>query len=77
MQTVKGYTARLINQRRGTRGPLWQRSFYDRVIRDDRQLVEAINYVHQNPVAAGLADTPEAYPFSSAGKDHLVDVLDF
>lgn len=77
MQTVKGYAARVINQRRGVRGRLWQRSFFDRMICDDRQLQETVNYVHMNPVAAGLAEIPEAYQFSSAGRDDQVDLRSF
>ncbi len=29
---------------------VWQRGFYERVIRDERELREAINYIRSNPV---------------------------
>ena len=74
MQSIKGYTARLVNKIMDRRGPLWQRSFYDRMIRDERQLLEAVNYVHANPVVAGLVENPEAYLYSSAGRNDLVDL---
>ena len=74
MQSIKGYTARLVNKRMDRRGPLWQRSFYDRMIRDDRQLLETVNYVHANPVVAGLVENPEAYLYSSAGRSDLTDL---
>ncbi len=74
MQSIKGYTARLVNEKLARRGPLWQRSFYDRMIRDERQLLETVTYVHMNPVVAGLVEDPEAYPYSSAGQDDLVDL---
>ena len=74
MQSIKGYTARLVNERLGRRGPLWQRSFYDRMIRNERQLLETVNYVHMNPVVAGLEEEPKAYPYSSAGRDDLADL---
>ena len=74
MQSIKGCTARLVNERLDRRGPLWQRSFFGRMIRDERQLLETVNYVHMNPVIAGLADQPDAYPYSSAGRDDLVDL---
>ncbi|MCH7837811.1 MAG: transposase [Chloroflexi bacterium] len=74
MQSIKGYTARLVNKSMDRRGPLWQRSCYDRMIRDDRQLLEAVNYVHANPVVAGLVENPEAYLYSSAGRSDLTDL---
>lgn len=66
MQSIKGYSARVINARGGHRGALWQASFHDRVIRDEAHLLETLEYIHRNPVAAGLASTIEEYLFSSA-----------
>lgn len=77
MQSIKGYTARLVNEKLARRGPLWQRSFYDRMIRDERQLLETVDYVHMNPVLAGLVEDPRAYPYSSAGQDDLADLHAF
>ena len=77
MQSIKGYAARVINCRSAARGPLWQRSFYDRMIHDERQLFETIEYVHMNPVVAGLVEDPEAYEYSSAGKPQTVDLEAF
>jgi putative transposase len=74
MQTVKGYTSRVINARNGERGALWQASFYDRVIRDEPQLIGTLEYLHRNPVVAGLAEAPEAYPFSSAHPEGETDL---
>lgn len=42
---------------------LWQSSFYDHVIRDDRDFRAHVEYIHYNPVKAGLVRQPEAYPF--------------
>ncbi|OGO51990.1 MAG: hypothetical protein A2148_04085 [Chloroflexi bacterium RBG_16_68_14] len=56
---------------------MWQRGFYDRMIRDERQLEEAIRYIDENPVSAGLAKTPEEYPFSSAGRPDSVDLREY
>jgi len=74
MQTVKGYTSRAINARNKERGPLWQVSFYDRVIRDEAHLLDTLEYIQRNPVAAGLADTPEGYLFSSAHPEAQTDL---
>ncbi|MGB2989221.1 MAG: transposase [Candidatus Zixiibacteriota bacterium] len=47
------------------KGKLWQRGFYDHVIRNRRDLVEKLNYIHLNPLRAGLVDDPSEYRHSS------------
>ena len=49
--------------RRDHHGKLWQGSFYDHVRRQEENFGEMIEYVVNNPVNAGLASTPEDYPF--------------
>lgn len=56
MQALKSFTAKGVNKLLGRTGALWQREYYDRLIRDDAELNRAISYVHDNPVKAGLAD---------------------
>lgn len=67
----KSYTAHVIT--RQMRGPgkqaqqaVWQREYWDRFIRDERHYRRAVDYIHQNPVAAGLCSQPEDWRFSSA-----------
>ncbi|HWO73538.1 MAG TPA: transposase [Dehalococcoidia bacterium] len=66
MKSIKGYTVKRINEMEGRRGAIWQEGFYDRVIRDEEQLRLTLEYIHRNPVEAGLADRQDAYRFSSA-----------
>ncbi|MEW6050788.1 MAG: hypothetical protein AB1644_06970 [Candidatus Zixiibacteriota bacterium] len=40
--------------------------FDDVAIYTDHQFRTKLNYVHNNPVKAGLVTSPELYPFSSA-----------
>ena len=40
---------------------------YDRNIRDEKELLEKIQYIHNNPVKNGLAARGEDWPWSSAG----------
>jgi putative transposase len=40
---------------------------YDRNIRDEKELLEKIQYIHNNPVKNGLAASPEDWIWSSAG----------
>jgi len=45
------------------KGPLWQKRFHCRLIEDTATAVE---YIHLNPVRAGLSEHPEDYRWSSA-----------
>ncbi len=52
-------------------GPrVWHREYWDRYIRDERHFQRAVEYIHQNPVKAGLVAKAEAWPWSSAWKDN-------
>ena len=51
----------------GHSGRTWEARFYDRVIRGDVELTNAVRYTHWNPVRAGLCDAPEDWPWSTAG----------
>src|SRR5207249_1056164 len=64
LRRLKGYSARLINQRRGTRSPVWQEESFDRVLRSSESLDAKIAYVLANPVRAGLANLSAEYPWS-------------
>ncbi|NLF01511.1 MAG: transposase [Anaerolineales bacterium] len=62
----KTYTAGRINTLLGRNGPLWERDYYDRFVRDEGHLGSAIRYVHNNPVKAGLVESPEQWRYGSA-----------
>lgn len=44
----------------------WMREYWDRYIRDQKHFDAVVEYIHQNPVKAGLCATPDAWPWSSA-----------
>ena len=46
---------------------LWMREYWDRYMRDEDHLKRSIEYIHNNPVKAGLCGRPEDWPWSSAG----------
>jgi len=50
----------------GTGTSVWMRDYWDRSIRDERHLSAAVEYIHNNPVKAGLVKSPEDWPWSSA-----------
>ena len=45
-------------------GKLWQRGFYDHVVRKSEDLQTVANYIIHNPVRKGLVETPDKYPYS-------------
>ena len=77
MLDIKRYSAKAINERLRRTGPLWQRSFYDRLIRGDAHLEATIRYIEHNPVAAGFARQAEEYRFSSASPQGFNDIERF
>ena len=54
-----------INQRRGTEGELWQPRFFDRAVRTVKEYHEKVEYIHLNPVRAGLVIHPQDWRWSS------------
>jgi REP element-mobilizing transposase RayT len=65
VQPWKSYTAHAANQILGRSGVFWFREYHDRFIRDERHLANAIEYVEQNPVKAGLVGSRELWRWSS------------
>jgi REP element-mobilizing transposase RayT len=47
----------------GLAAPHWQKGFFDHVMRSIDSYDEKWHYVAANPVRAGLAATPEAWPY--------------
>lgn len=45
---------------------VWHREYWDRFIRDERHFYAALNYIHQNPVKAGLCAREEDWVWGSA-----------
>jgi len=42
---------------------LWQRSYFEHVLRDDEAMLGVARYILDNPVRAGLVNRPEQYPY--------------
>jgi putative transposase len=47
------------------RGIFWQKRYYDRNVRDEREFREKLRYLHRNPVKAGLCQRPQEWARSS------------
>jgi putative transposase len=44
--------------------PIWQRGFFDHVLRSSESYSEKWNYVRENPVRVGLVKSAEDWPYS-------------
>lgn len=72
VQSWKSFTARWVLARNvelelGVAGKnLWMREYWDRYIRDENHYRRTVDYIHQNPVTAGLCASPQAWLWSSA-----------
>ena len=67
MRSWKGASAIEINRLLQRSGPLWEREYFDRLVRDLDHLLECRAYIRNNPVKAKLCEQPEDWPFSAAG----------
>ncbi len=55
----------------GTAQPIWQRGFFDRLLRGEESYGQKWNYVRENPVRAGLITKAEDWPY--AGEIVIID----
>jgi len=65
MKSIKTSSMILINRRRAQAGELWQPRFFDRALRTVKEYGEKVEYLHLNPVKAGLARRPQDWRWSS------------
>ena len=64
----KSAVTKRINQHRGTPGaPVWQRNYYEYIIRDDRALNAIRRYIAENPMRWHL----DRYNDAASGMDPL------
>lgn len=68
--SLKRHTARMANQSLGRTGAsFWQPETYDHLVRDAGQFRQIQRYIVWNPVKAGLATSPEQFPFAWSESD--------
>jgi putative transposase len=71
MKGVKGVSARKINKIRGTLGSIWQDESFDRIIRNETELIEKLTYMLNNPVKKGLVEDGFKYHGWYINEDYL------
>ena len=54
IRSWKGFTARRINALLDRSGSLWQRDYFDRLVRDEKHFANCIRYIRRNPAKANL-----------------------
>ena len=62
----KSFTAHQCNKVLGRTGRFWAREPFDRYIRNQRHFLNALTYIEDNPVKAGLCEKSENWRWSSA-----------
>ena len=62
----KSFTANQCNKLLGRTGSFWQKEPFDRYIRNERHYHNALAYIEDNPVKAGLCRRTEDWRWSSA-----------
>jgi REP-associated tyrosine transposase len=68
-RALKGTTSRKANELLHRSGlPFWQDESFDHWVRDDAEFWRLKRYIERNPVKAGLVQSPEEWPWSSAGR---------
>ena len=61
MHGIKGYAAKKINKILNRKGSVWLDENFDRIIRNDDEFTEKMNYVMNNPLKAGFVENVELY----------------
>ena len=69
-RAIKQFVSRRLDApvlRRGEK-TVWQRRFWEHLIRDEEDWRRHVDYIHFNPVKHGLVNAPEDWPYSSYGR---------
>jgi len=68
MKSIKTSSMILMNRQRHESGELWQGRFFDRALRTVKEYNEKVDYIHLNPVKAGLVRRSQDWPWSSVNE---------
>jgi len=63
MQFIKGGFSFRLKKELGYLGEVWQGGFSEVRVDDRQSLLRHRDYIAQNPVKAGLVDSPEKFPY--------------
>ncbi|MCF6283218.1 MAG: hypothetical protein L3J28_13615 [Candidatus Polarisedimenticolaceae bacterium] len=71
-----GENIRQSRRKKRERG-IWQRRYWEHLIRDDKDLERHIDYIHYNPVKHGLVQQAAEWPYSTLSRYIERGVLPF
>jgi len=78
--TVTGVAATLSGSRLALSGSrysrLWQRSYFEHVLRREEDVAGVVAYILGNPVRAGLCASPEEYPLLGSDRYSIRELAD-
>jgi REP element-mobilizing transposase RayT len=66
MHSLKSYTSQEANKILARKGKFWFEDYFDRYIRNGQHFENAVSYIENNPVRAGLCEYTDDWRFSSA-----------
>ena len=59
MHSLKAYTAKQVNAKLQRSGVVWMQESFDRIVRNEDELIEKWQYIRNNPVKRGLCQRAE------------------
>jgi putative transposase len=60
---MKGASAHSLNKVLKRRGPVWQREYFDHILRSDESTASKAQYICENPVRHGIVEFIDDYPW--------------
>jgi len=66
MKDLKSFTSHEANKILRQTGQFWMEDYFDRYVRDAKHFANAIAYIENNPLKAGLCEKASDWKFSSA-----------
>ena len=75
LQLIKGGFSFRVKRELGFQGEIWEKSFYDRRVRDWEEYSAFRQYIHRNPVKRGLAPIAEGFLYGSARSGLALDAV--
>jgi putative transposase len=66
VQLIKGGFSFRVKKELGLNAEIWEKGYTEHRVKDPADYQNHVDYIRENPVRAGLAETASSYPYSSA-----------
>jgi len=77
MKSIKGFSARRINELLNRKGSVWQNGFYDYILDSENKTLSRMKYIEDNPVRKGIVTVAKDYEYSSINYRGETDFSEF